>query len=309
MYFSSANFLALATFLASAASTPITLHNNGSFLLDERATPTALTAGTLNNMKYYVQHAAAAYCNAKAAKIGSKISCGNNACPAVAANSVTNYAYLGFDQSQVSGYVGIDSANKAIVISYKGTKSLANLIADLLIPKESCSELVKGCKLHQGFFYAWGDVKSTTMRAVRSAKATYPSYSIVLTGHSLGGAVATIAAAYLRKEGYACDVYSYGSPRVGNEAFVNFVDAQAGAHYRVTHTDDPIPRYPGRTFGFYHTSPEFWLSTGSAKTTSYNLPDIKVCTGTKNGNCNAGTSNIFWTAHSYYFQDVSVCSG
>ena len=176
------------------------------------------------------------------------------------------------------------------------------------MPKESCSDLISGCKAHQGFLYAWGDVKSNTMAAVKSAKAAYPSYSIILTGHSLGGAVATIAAAYLRKAGYACDIYSYGSPRVGNEAFVNFVDTQAGAHYRVTHTDDPIPRFPGRILGFYHTRPEFWLSTGSATTTSYALSDIRVCTGTTNNDCNAGTSSIGLTSHSYYFQDVSVCS-
>ncbi len=59
------------------------------------ATPTTLSAGTLANMKYYVQHAAAAYCNSKPGRVGSKISCGNNACPAVAANSITNFAYLG----------------------------------------------------------------------------------------------------------------------------------------------------------------------------------------------------------------------
>ncbi|KAH7360875.1 lipase [Rhexocercosporidium sp. MPI-PUGE-AT-0058] len=296
MHFPSTSILALATLLGGAVSTPVTLHSNGSFLLEER--------GILTNMKYYVQHAAAAYCNSKPSGVGSKISCGSNACPAVAANSITNYAYLGFDQAQVEGYVGIDSVNKAIVVSYKGTKSFANVIADLLIPKASCSELVSGCKLHQGFLYAWGDVQSNTMTAVKNAKAAYPSYQIILTGHSLGGAVATIAAAYLRKAGYACDIYSYGSPRVGNEAFVDFVSAQAGAHYRVTHTDDPVPRYPGRGLGFYHTSPEFWLSTGSAKTTSYALSDIKVCTGTTNGDCNAGTSNIIFTSHSYYFQDA-----
>ncbi|KAH7417606.1 lipase [Cadophora sp. MPI-SDFR-AT-0126] len=308
MRFPSAALLALTILLEGAVSSPVTLPNNGSLLLEHRATPTALSAGILTNMKYYVQHAAAAYCNAHASSISSKITCGNNACPAVAANSVKNYACLGFDQSQVEGYVGIDSANKAIVISYKGSKTFANFVADLLVPKGSCSDLISGCKAHQGFLYAWGDVKTNTMAAVKSAKAAYPSYSIILTGHSLGGAVATIAAAYLRKAGYACDIYSYGSPRVGNEAFVNFVDGQAGVHYRVTHTDDPIPRYPGRILGFYHTSPEFWLSSGSATTTSYALSDIKVCTGTTNSNCNAGTSNIVLTSHSYYFQDVSVCS-
>jgi hypothetical protein len=86
------------------------------------------------------------------------------------------------------------------------------------------------------------------------------------------------------------------------------MDSQAGAHYRITHYNDPIPRYPAKLFGYRHTSPEFWLSTGSATTISYTAAQIQVCTGISNTDCNDGTSSIVTTAHSYYFRDVSACS-
>jgi hypothetical protein len=124
----------------------------------------------------------------------------------------------------------------------------------------------------------------------------------------LGGAVATIGGAFLRASGYSIDIYSYGSPRVGNTAFVNAIDAQAGSHYRVTHYNDPIPRYPPKLFGYRHTSPEFWLSTGSAMTTSYTAAEIEVCTGIANTECNDSTGSLSLPAHGYYFQPVSACA-
>lgn len=39
-----------------------------------------------------------------------------------------------------------------------------------------------------------------------SAKALYPEYRIISTGHSLGGAVAAIAAGELRQDGYEVDM-------------------------------------------------------------------------------------------------------
>lgn len=190
-----------------------------------------------------------------------------------------------------------------------GTNNLDNLIADLLAPLSDCdNSLVSGCKLHTGFQYAWEDVEDTTRAALKKAVAAYPTYKIVMTGHSLGGAVATIGGAYLRASGYSIDIYSYGSPRVGNAAFVNFVDEQAGANYRVTHYNDPIPRYPAKLFGYRHTSPEFWLSTGSATTTAYTAAQVKVCMGIANTDCNDSTGSLSTTAHSYYFQAVSACS-
>lgn len=41
------------------------------------------------------------------------------------------------------------------------------------------------------------------MKAIESADDSYPNYSLVVTGHSLGGAIATLAATQLRNEGHS----------------------------------------------------------------------------------------------------------
>lgn len=112
-----------------------------------------------------------------------------------------------------------------------------------------------------------------------------------------------------RIDGGTCDVYTFGSPRVGNLAFVEFVSAQTGNEYRMTHLDDPVPRLPGHDFGYYHTDMEYWLSDGEDTTTSYTAADVVVCTGYYNTSCNGqGTISTDHTAHSYYLVHISVCS-
>lgn len=151
-------------------------------------------------------------------------------------------------------------------------------------------------------------MQSAVKSGVAAAKKANPSYPVVATGHSLGGAVATLAAAYLRAAGTPVDLYTYGSPRVGNDAFANFVSGQAGLETRVTHLDDPVPRLPPLLFSYRHTSPEYWLSDGGATTTAYSVSDVKVCAGSANTDCNAGTGGLDIVAHLYYLGPISGCS-
>lgn len=112
-----------------------------------------------------------------------------------------------------------------------------------------------------------------------------------------------------RIDGGACELYTFGSPRVGNMAFVEFVSAQEGNEYRMTHLDDPIPRLPGHQFGYYHTNVEYWLSDGTTTTVNYNASDVVICTGFYNTTCNGqGIISTNEKAHSYYLRHISVCS-
>ncbi len=144
------------------------------------------------------------------------------------------------------------------------------------------------------------------LAGVRAAAAANPTFKVVVTGHSLGGAVATLATAYIRKAGYAADLYTYGAPRVGNDAFVAFVTDQPGGEYRVTHTDDPVPRLPPIALNYRHTSPEYWIDEGSDTVVSLN--EVQYCPGYSNVQCNGGTKGLDVDAHLWYFEAISGCS-
>lgn len=170
-------------------------------------------------------------------------------------------------------------------------------------------DLVDGCLVHLGFKTAWDEISEAVFEGVATAKQDHPDYKIVVTGHSLGGALATLASGYLRKSNYTLDMYTYGSPRVGNEAFASFVTSQPGREYRITHLDDIVPKLPPLILGYRHTSPEYWLSTGDDTTVDYGVEDIKVCDGTASLNCNSGTLGVSFEAHGYYFQEMTGCDG
>ena len=94
----------------------------------------------------------------------------------------------------------------------------------------------------------------------------HPSASILVTGHSLGGALATLAALHLKGKlsnfKNAFHFYTFGSPRVGNFFFSNHLNTvfSNGAYSRVTHYDDPVPHLPLDIQGFNHGGNEVWYN-------------------------------------------------
>lgn len=216
--------------------------------------------------------------------------------------------------TSIEGFVAIDNVNQEVVLSFRGSISLRNWLANLDFGlDDQCEDDLgyQGCRVHAGFLNAWQNSEAAATAYIDASLAAHPGYSLVVTGHSLGAATATIAAAYLRKAGRPCDLYTYGSPRVGNAEFVQYMDAVAtngSNNYRITHYDDPVPRIPPSTvlLGSYrHLSPEYWLKTENA--TSPGPSDFQVCQGIENGDCNAGTGGFDITAHKQYFGYLSAC--
>ncbi|KAI0883192.1 alpha/beta-hydrolase [Annulohypoxylon maeteangense] len=284
--------------LATASPVPLSRR----LLINDRA---AVTAAEMSILEFYAQYAGSSYCNSEVT-VGSTITCSDDVCSDVEAAGAKVLATFSGDVTDIQGFVSSDDTNKLIVASFRGSSSIRNWIADLSFILVSC-DLVSGCLTHAGFLTAYKEISSALLAALKKAVAANPTYKIVFTGHSLGGAVATLAAGYARKQGYAADLYTYGSPRVGNKAFVSYVTNQTGSEYRVTHLDDPVPRLPPIILNYRHTSPEYWLSTGTSNTTSYTAADVQVCEGFSNTKCNAGTGGLDIAAHLHYFEAISGC--
>ncbi|KAK8066310.1 hypothetical protein PG997_013057 [Apiospora hydei] len=265
----------------------------------------AVTAEEVSRLDFYAEYAGASYCNSEA-PVGSTVTCAENVCPDVtAAGAVVTATFAGL-VTDIQGFLSTDPKNKVIVLSFRGSHSIRNWITNFVFLQEPCG-LVGGCLLHAGFAGAYKEVAEPLRTALAAATKANPDYKIVFTGHSLGAAIATVAAAYERAAGHAIDLYTYGSPRVGNRAFVDFVTKQAGLEYRVTHLADPVPRLPPIFANYRHTSPEYWLSDGEATTIDYTAADIKVCEGYANIKCNAGQLGLDIDAHGHYFTNIAQC--
>lgn len=209
----------------------------------------------------------------------------------------------------MAGYVSVDPVRREVVFSARGSANFLNRLKDFDAFQTDCT-FADGCMVHEGFSDAWASISKDVTQAIKEAMEANPDYSIALTGHSLGGAVATLAAAYLRRDGVSCDVYTYGSPRVGNEQFVQFAMSQPGKQYHITHLNDPVPQQAPTWLNYRHVSPEYGLSTGDAKTVDYSIGDVKICIGTANKDCNGGvwTNPFDLTPHVHYFEKVDACA-
>ena len=105
-------------------------------------------------------------------------------------------------------------------------------------------------KVHTGFTDSLDHVYSKIRPYV---KQIYSGNGITCVGHSRGGALATLMANRLANsgEGYApIEIYTFGSPRVGNKKFVNALDQKSVTHYRFVNNNDKVPRVPYRWLGY-----------------------------------------------------------
>lgn len=159
----------------------------------------------------------------------------------------------------MTGFVAVDHTNKLIVVSFRGSSTLDTWRTNLDFDTTS-TDICPGCTAHHGFWDSWLDARDRVMPAVKQASSDFPTYSITTTGHSLGGAIASLAAASLRNSGYTVAMYNFGSPRIGGSAISDYISNQPGGNFRITHWNDPVPKLPLLTMGYVHISPEYYIN-------------------------------------------------
>ena len=201
-----------------------------------------------------------------------------------------------------TGFLAVDDTNKVIVLAFRGSVSSENWHQDLKMLKVHHLDLCDKCHIHKGFWESWVQIRDEIKERVQQLVAAYPEYRFVITGHSLGGAVATLAAGDIRKVSddlaKRTELFTFGSPRVGNKAAAKFLSKQSSLSYRITSIDDPVPRLPAITFNYRHTSPEYWIFANPENPGSRN---ILVLNGYYNICGNSGTTGLNFERHGQYF--------
>lgn len=217
-----------------------------------------------------------------------------------------------------------------IVVSFRGTSSWRNLRTDLkafhvkmnrVLPTvlgesdnynggslESVSHAILGsrdgqdAKIHRGFAEAYKSVGARVMQRIKNMYEERP-HPVFLTGHSLGGALATICAydCVLRLDLGAKDLYvaTYGSPRVGNGAFRRLYDEAVPASWRVSVAADIVTKLP--KVGYEHVGKKVMLTTAGDLFIDPNSLELSIWDGD-------GSSLIYHRKASYLLAMRSWCS-
>jgi hypothetical protein len=155
--------------------------------------------------------------------------------------------------------VGKDIDDETLIVAFRGTESKDDIFTDLKInrvmlplfrmPDELCP------LIHSGFYEQFFSVNKYLEEDIKEKD------KIVFTGHSLGGALATIGSLYYSFQYPEKDIscVTFGSPRVGDDRFAYYFNDRVTNSYRYVNDNDPVPCLPTR-WRFKHVDGLQWLN-------------------------------------------------
>ncbi|XP_073123627.1 lipase-like [Henckelia pumila] len=215
-------------------------------------------------------------------------------------------------KSCLQGFVGVATDLNATVIAFRGTqeRSLQNWVEDLYWKQLDIDYPgVDDAMVHHGFYSAYYNtsLRSGVLNAVKKAKQFYGDTKIMVTGHSMGGAMAAFCGLDLQLSFGEQDiqVMTFGQPRIGNAAFAEYYSKVVPNTFRITNGHDIVPHlppyyrhFPQKTY--HHFQREVWLYNIGFGSLIYTVE--KVCDNSgEDPTCSRSVTGNSITDHLSYY--------
>lgn len=152
-------------------------------------------------------------------------------------------------QQLIPVYYGFVLTSKtANIIIFRGTQRTTEWIGDILLFQKNYEDFANS-KVHSGFANIYQHLAEQTREIAARLDPSLPCY---ISGHSLGSALATLAAVDLAlkapKLKEQIRLYTYAGPRVGNPNFAQMHSQIVPNSYRIVNLADSIPLSPPTIF-------------------------------------------------------------
>ncbi|KAK6040416.1 triacylglycerol lipase [Cooperia oncophora] len=162
-----------------------------------------------------------------------------------------------------TGYSAVSTDDKAIILSFRGTNKNSQLImeSEETMQKNHTPWVAGGLVskyFSDGFLKIWKNGMKDDLTTLQSQ---HSGYELWITGHSLGAAMASLAASYIaHNKLFAANkikLVTFGQPRTGDKDYAASVEKEVPYTFRVTHAHDIIPHLPLENMeGYYHHKTE-----------------------------------------------------
>ncbi|VDC00963.1 unnamed protein product [Peniophora sp. CBMAI 1063] len=233
----------------------------------KRQSITPLSTAQIDAFTPYSNFAAAAYCTAAQT---ADWDCG----PLCDANSGFVVQASGGDGDGTQfWYVGYDPSLKQVIVAHQGTdpdQIMSDLTDANIIRGKLDSTLFPGISssitVHEGFRNEQAKTASSVLAAVKASMSAHATSSVTIVGHSLGAAISLLDSVYLSLNlgsSVTIKFIGYGLPRVGNQDFADYLDANIDVTH-INNKEDLVPILPGMFLGYHHPSGEIHILDSGA---------------------------------------------
>jgi hypothetical protein len=213
---------------------------------------------------------------------------------------------------------------RAVIVAFRGSESpltfdglkdwlLTNAYDLLILPEgrigTDFAAAGVGARFHKGFMQALADIWDPLFAAVDAA-IQQKERPLWVTGHSLGGALALLAAWRFQRQFIAVhQVYTFGAPMVGNAEAANAFGREfAGRVFRYQDEPDPVPLLP--TFSLMANSYTHCPTGVGFGTTIEPAKQLfeKVSAQAADGHVNASVADELWGLFRQRFEAHSMAN-
>ncbi|OJA11523.1 hypothetical protein AZE42_09435 [Rhizopogon vesiculosus] len=232
---------------------------NASPSLIARQSITALTTSQIDAFTPYTYYASAGYCTSTqtlAWDCGSSCDANPDFKPVASGGNGNSVQYW---------FVGYDPNLKTVIVSHQGTNTseILPILTDAdffltTLDPTLFPGISSNIEVHNGFKDAQAATATAVLSAVKTTMSTYDTTSVTTVGHSLGGAITLLDSVYLPlwlPTGTTFQTICYGLPRVGNQNFANYIDANDHLTH-INNKEDPIPTLPSLSLGYVASAGE-----------------------------------------------------
>lgn len=194
---------------------------------------------------------------------------------------------------------GYNTDYKQIFISFRGSTNIPNWINNIKFTQIQPYNNTN-ISVEKGFYNIFKNLKDEVIDTLNNIKLKYKTEKILITGHSLGGALSTLLAfEMLYINNYNVNdiiLITFGSPRVGNEEFITLINNYHIYSNRITHYYDIVPHIPQQFLKYNHISQEIWYNEDNSIYTlcndKNNIEDISCSDSCSPIHCTSTTDHM-----------------